>query len=311
MRARERPSPLFVHGMIRRTVAAGVSAHRRPAPLDYERRRWRVAGCSIVDRRSCIATGPNSRLDGRPHEPGRTASPSRVTSLSSTNPGVLGPRRMPAMMRSRPRVVGPRARRDVRWSMTGRRRSAFSCIRRRGAPPARHDRHALHGRRCPRGVGRLIAAAPAGEGCDAVLGPHTSTEGSARVPVTGGSQPHPAAVSVGRGEPLRGTPRPATRRRRRARPGCRRDPAPDRHDCRAAPSLTRFWRHLPLGDARADLPDDPAQNCVALRVHDLPFPRLRRPYAIRDWSVHSSMKPGLACWEKRPPDSPKPASAGS
>src|SRR3954469_20608120 len=68
---------------------------------------------------------------------------------------------------------------------------------------------------------------------------------------------------------------------------------------------------LPLRHSRADLPDQPAQHGVSLAVHSFSFTRLRIAYAILDWRLHSSMKPGLACCEKRPPDSPKPASAGS
>src|SRR5262249_37138390 len=71
---------------------------------------------------------------------------------------------------------------------------------------------------------------------------------------------------------------------------------------------------LPYGPPRhpdADLRDHPADKCMSLLIHWFPFARLRMAYAIRDWRLQSSMKPGLACWEKRPPDSPNPARAGS
>src|SRR5437016_8856459 len=67
---------------------------------------------------------------------------------------------------------------------------------------------------------------------------------------------------------------------------------------------------LALRHPRADLPDQPTQHCVSLGGHSFPFTRLRIAYAILDWRLQSSMNPGLACCEKRPPDSPKPARAG-
>ena len=59
------------------------------------------------------------------------------------------------------------------------------------------------------------------------------------------------------------------------------------------------------------LPGDKAEQGVCLVFHSLSLCRFRTLYAIRDCSDHSSMKPGLACCENSPPDSPNPASAGS
>src|ERR671931_2831729 len=89
--------------------------------------------------------------------------------------------------------------------------------------------------------------------------------------------------------------------------------AADEHerDHAGSAELRLVLRDLALGDPRADLPDRPAEHRVALAVHSFPLPRFRMAYAILDWRLQSSMKPGLACWEKRPPDSPKPASAAS
>src|SRR5437763_950920 len=89
--------------------------------------------------------------------------------------------------------------------------------------------------------------------------------------------------------------------------------AADQHqrDRAGCADLCAVLDDLPLRHSRADLPDQPAQHCVSLAVHSFSFTRLRIAYAILDWRLQSSMKPGLACCENRPPDSPKPASAGS
>ena len=102
-------------------------------------------------------------------------------------------------------------------------------------------------------------------------------------------------------------------RRRRGWPWPRAGRPPARRArWRPAPSLTRtFVLELVLGDAPADVPHDPAEHGVSASGHVSLLPRLRTRYAIRDCRLQSSMKPGLACWEKSPPDSPKPASAAS
>src|SRR3954454_16609736 len=57
----------------------------------------------------------------------------------------------------------------------------------------------------------------------------------------------------------------------------------EEHDAGGA-ELHAVLRDLALRDTRGDLPDDPSENCVALRAHDSALPRFRIPYAIRDWS---------------------------
>src|SRR5262245_40821915 len=64
-----------------------------------------------------------------------------------------------------------------------------------------------------------------------------------------------------------------------------------------------------IGDR--ELPDRHAEHLVEGVHRHSPESRLRTWWAMRLWSDHSSMKPGLDCWLKRPPDSPKPASAAS
>src|SRR5437660_818855 len=98
-----------------------------------------------------------------------------------------------------------------------------------------------------------------------------------------------------------------------ARAGARGREARDQHQQhhRGGADLGPVLGQLSLRHARPDLPDDPAEDGVALRAHASSLPRFRIAYAMRDWRLHSSVNPGLACCEKRPPDSPKPASSGS
>src|SRR4029078_12269048 len=68
---------------------------------------------------------------------------------------------------------------------------------------------------------------------------------------------------------------------------------------------------LPAHGQLDALPRGEAEQGVCPCLHSVSVSLFRTLYAMRDCSDQISMKPGLACWEKSPPDSPKPASAGS
>src|SRR5215212_11819406 len=77
---------------------------------------------------------------------------------------------------------------------------------------------------------------------------------------------------------------------------------------RRRPDLGAVLGQLAPRHPPRDLPYDPAEHRVARVAHRLLSSRCRSPYAIRDCRLQSSINPGDAAWEKRPPDSPKLAS---